>query len=680
MPEDKDDELSIADKIKQALLDLDPNKARKGAEIEDVEDRDSQEKDLELDEDEQDTIVRSINEMIKQEVRETKDKRAGWELADKAYKAKMKPRTFPFVGASSIPIGYVKSTTRTIAREVTGAINQYGTPWPLEPFEKDDIKRTEKTELFINSDAKKNQKIELQQYLVSMDTSRYGSGVMKMVMVNEVEKVTEVVVYNGQKEAHIIQFMEHYPNAETKYPDYFKRIMDGETLVLDVSWEKTIRRGPMGTRVARPKVHTPPGYTDENKLPWFFEEMEMSWADLEKGRDEGKYEDRALEIIKGKYSNEKDPYEYTKKTYTVYEGMWKYPIRAGVREKCMFTVVGKEEAFLRGIQYPFKHGRSYLIWHRFLPQGDDIDGESLALDAEPTQRLLFQIFNNTIDSDMYNTPTFKIKTGKGYNLAIEKYYPGKKWAVQDMNDIDIMKANASSANSLNLMGVAQRFGGDLLSVSEGYSGRESQRDPDAPAKKTQMLLQMAGRGIGFYLKNYLLGHNEVGIQQAELWSQYGTAGAEFRMLNEKGVASMVAAPDDLRIRLDMNAHAGEGAFSREAKKVGLDTLLQRMEDSAFMQQVMEMNPEGQRELWIRLIGTWDPTLSKIAHLIMPPLDVLKERQVEIKKEAIRRILQEEAQAQMQGGAQEAVVEQPGGEVPAGVPPMGGEMPGGGAPV
>jgi len=557
------------------------------------------------------------------------DRLTRFRQADKDYDGKIPQRSFPHAGASSIGIPVVKTKIRQLVRKLSRPLLKNRPIMPLEPQEQSDVERVEKAEKFLDSEGKKVMKLGKVIKPVIKDTGKYGTGLIKLPFVVESEKKTQHEVYHGDNPEDVAKFDELYPDAITKNPEYFIPLHSGEKVEFESVFEKETYRGPRPERINRKNFVTPAGYTDIEKMPFWFEKITKSWSDLEDDVKNGLYEQEGLDKIKRNYLKKKDPLEYIKKQYTVHEGLWMYPYN-NVKQKCLFSVILNEKAYLRGIKYPYDHGKPYIIPFKIIDDPDNFDGEAIAYDLSDNQKLQNMIFNTTIDADVANYPTFKAKKTSKRNFDLERWYPLKVWWVDDMGEFEQMQSGSGKASSsFQLMDRAVRMGDDVSGLSELLTGRESSGDPNAPGNKTAMLLGETDDTMSEYLETFLIGWNEMVYQICELYSQYGTQGKEFRVINEAGEPSFEAAPDDLRVRPDMESHGGEAMFSRSGQKQAILGLMAGLKDDPIVMSYMQRYPQGWIKLWLKAIENWGAGIGKEAETMIPSEEFIQQEQVKI---------------------------------------------------
>ncbi len=592
-----------------------------------------QDKDLNLDDAAKDAVVKALSTLISKAEGGAYNSRKQREFkrADWLWKAKINPRTFPYHGAASVGIPLIKTKGRKIERSLDGEVNRSRPVVPMVPTEVNDVDKTQKAEKYLDWKSRQ-MRADIPRGYSIRDSYKYGTGLMKTIHVVEKERVTETEIWDGRfenenREDEIFRFAEKYPEEI----DYAVKLLKGEKLSLTVSYEKTLYRGPRLERVPRPNFIGPEGYTEIEKMPWYFEKLTFSWAELEDGVRENRFGAEILDRIKsnhapktkggkGKTKSIKDrpnsEDDYLHKKYTVYEGMWKYAAGSKVRERCMFTILPEENIYLRGIKYPFNHSHPYITAFFLIRDPDNFDGECVAMDLEDIQILHNMIVNNALDSDMFNMPTFwQTRDSMGEEFDPAGWYPGRVWAVENKDDIGQMPGSASHANSIGLMQVVARFGDDVSGVSELMSGRETSLDPNAPGNKSEMLLGESKQDMGSYLRTWTKSYNEVWWQVCELLDQYGTDGEEFRVLNEGGEAVFESAPDSLGVRPDMEPRTAQPIFSADGKKMLTSDLMEKLQQDQILLPYIQQRPDLWMELWERYADSSGPGLTKIMYEI-----------------------------------------------------------------
>ena len=655
--------------VPQIFAETDPTKALEGYDLKEVE-QDNQEKKLKLDGEEKKKLLDELCTIVKNWEDEQEDFYSWCEKIDDAYRGILPPRNEPWPGASNINTQIIKTKVRTMAQSGKSALDT-NPIFPLEPREESDVERVRQIELFLDYAARNEMKVMELAYSLLLDTGKYGTSIVKTPFVVQTRDVTEVETYDGKNPEDMARFAERFPTAMEEYPEYVARLVSQEKILLNVSHEKEIYRGPLPERVKRTNFIPAPEYTDIEKMPGAFEKLELSWWDLVQGEKDDKYESDALDAIRKKYSEEKDATEYMRKQYDIYEGWYEWGPEGEDRERCMFTLSIDENVLLRAIKYPYVHGRSYFRNLEFMPDADKFDGEPLAGDLLHPQKLMNMLFNTAIDCDTANMPVYAHTSGSstGKNWNREKWRPFKIFGMATGESMQQMSSGHNSSNSLQLMQYAQRFGDDVSRISEMWTGGESKMDPKAPAAKTQMLLEVSQQGMSEYMKSFRVGWNEMVYQICQLYSQYGTEGKEFRILNEDGLPALQKAPGDLRIRPDMQPQTGEITFDRSSRKESGFGLISMILESPMLQQ--HVPPEKILELYAAVIENWEGGLGKKARGIIPSQEAVMQREAQMKA------MEQEAAAQTKLGELTMQIKQAQGmlqQLPPQQPMMPQQMP------
>lgn len=649
---------------------------------EDEEDEKQRDLKLNLDGGAKRKIVRQLGILLDKAKGDMANMRTEWDAIDGAYDAKMQPRPYAWQSNMCSPVVQVKCDK--VHGGIIGEIGSSDPIMPLEPQEESDVPRVRKVEKFIHAVATKEMKLVTQTDYVASDAVRYGTGIMECPWVHETESTTEVMEFDGLDLEDMQKFEEMFPKAKSENPDIVSLLEKGAKVRFSVEDEREIYRGPRPKHLPLRDLRVPKGYNDPNKMPFQFKRFMASWAMLEDGVRQGKYEQSGLDVIKKSWETEAqkkdlDPDGYIKKEYEVFEGWWLYNTVGDVREKCVFTVVPEFVAYLRGMKYPFTHNRSYFIEFKIMEKPDSFFGYALGTRARKIQYLMNMIINNAIDSDGANWPMYVHKTTKrGQNLDRQGYRPFKVFEIDASDELLPLRSGANSANSLKLYGLLQRVADDATRVSEMWTGSESKQDPDAPAAKTKMLLQVSQQGLIEFLKVFLKGWTELTFQICELYAQYGTKGKEFRILNEDGEPSLEAAPGDLNVRVDMQPMGANPIFTEEGKKNNLVQLMTLMIQDPVIQALVTSDPAGSQawlDNWERLLSVWGGGLDKQVHDLIGPLKQIIQNQV-MQAQQQQQAQQEQARmSQVEAGVIEGQVD-PGEAVKlmgaeGGMSPMGG---------
>lgn len=175
--------------------------------------------------------------------------------------------------------------------------------------------------------------------------------------------------------------------------------------------------------------------------------------------------------------------------------------------------------------YPYWHNRcKYIIW-RFEKRANRLLGRSIPFKLWDINEEIDIQHNQRIDSRTITTvPSFKKKDNIMFDPTRkdQRFYPGVTFTVRAMDDLQQFEIKqtdlgTSLQEEQNLFQIADAVDG----ASQLRSGRESTRDPRAPAKKVALLIQQSNIRLDDHMRELKLGTAECGYQILELYYQYG---------------------------------------------------------------------------------------------------------------------------------------------------------------
>ncbi len=222
--------------------------------------------------------------------------------------------------------------------------------------------------------------------------------------------------------------------------------------------------------------------------------------------------------------------------YDVMQGILKYDFNGEGDEQMYMVVYNPDtDALLRFEDFPYIHNRNNYIPFRTERKSNRLLGRCVPQKLEDINEEVDTSHHQRIDSRTIATvPSFKkIETADfDPTRADQKFFPGVTFKVRAMTEVqqfDIRQTDLgeSMQEESNLFGIAEQLDG----ASMLRSGRESQRDPRAPAKKIAYLLQQSNVRIDTYIKELRIGMNELAAQILELYYQFSPETVVFPIEN-----------------------------------------------------------------------------------------------------------------------------------------------------
>lgn len=182
------------------------------------------------------------------------------------------------------------------------------------------------------------------------------------------------------------------------------------------------------------------------------------------------------------------------------------------------------KAILRFESYPYLHNRMKYIPWRFKKRPNRFNGQSIYEQLGDINEEIDTQHNQRIDSRTISTvPSFLKVDSFSFDPTRknQRFYPGCTFSVSNFNQIkqfEIKQTDLGQSlqEEQNLMYLADVRTG----ASGARSGRESARDPRAPAKKIQLQLAQSDIRIDDHMRELRIGTAEVGLQILELYYQF----------------------------------------------------------------------------------------------------------------------------------------------------------------
>ena len=258
-----------------------------------------------------------------------------------------------------------------------------------------------------------------------------------------------------------------------------------------------------------------PKGTKNAKDAWIvIQKLTMRKDELLRKKKSGFFENVDKIFVK-KDKDSEDDSDYGKE-YDIYEAILKYDVNDdGLEEKSVFWVAtgeNEKSIYLRGIKFPYDHGDNYFIIHRtsLTRYGFYTGGMSAKLKSvnESEDRRVNQI-SNAFDQAIVKGWIHVKTPGSPFNPRVHKYYPGCIREVADPNELTPDGMGDIPSSSMTLTEDNRRESETLSGIPTNLmSGQVTPQDPNAPAKKSEILLSESNISISAYMKNYVIGLKE----------------------------------------------------------------------------------------------------------------------------------------------------------------------------
>ncbi len=398
---------------------------------------------------------------------------------------------------------------------------------PGKDVAEEDAKKQEK---WLDYLLREDMQIEEKSDNLLYDAVMLNFGVQKNYWHIDEEQKEDVVTYESAQE-----LLRNYPDAIEKYPQYILKLTgykDIKSLLIahpealegnydllpqtdvKITLRERFVKSTTGQKIewVDPKDIIFPKNTKDAKDSWIvIQHLRMRKDELLRKKASGFFEN--VDEIFPKNQKDEDP----DKEYDVYEAILKYVIdedektnKNKLEEKCVYWVAegdNNKEIYLRGIKFPYTHGENYFVIYRtdshrygFYTGGL---GYKLKSVNESEDKRVNQIANAW--DQAIAKYWIRVKTpGSPYNPRVHKMYPGAVITVANRDELTEGGMSDLPGSSFNLLEDNRREAETLVGIPFSLtSGQVTPQDPNAPAKKSELLLAEANVSVSEYLKVYV---------------------------------------------------------------------------------------------------------------------------------------------------------------------------------
>ena len=464
----------------------------------------------------------------------------------------------------------------------------------------------------------------------------------------DLAKLAKVIENKGLED-----FLSAYPDAPEKYKGYVKKLMEGKEIRIVVEYEDVTYNDPLPKYVVLQNFRcrlAVLGYEGMKTTKLLSERMNYTWWELKQEEKSGKffnvdelkydYDEKGKKKQKDNKDSEKTNYET--ETFDVFEAVFYFKINEDDEEetKIRFWVEDDSKKILGVTLYPYYGVPCYYVpfyisdkWPGWLQPGvaeylTDLNIAENAflnftLEALWMRNMITPITQEGSDADtqflekewMHGTP---INANPKEIDFLQKY----------MQQIDV-------GGLVTMMQILTRSADDTSGVSSLTTGRESQIDPDAPAKKTLALLQQSGLNIEEYIECLLPSFNEVGKIILQLTYQHSKEGRKYK---PKGKGSNF-------IEISRGEMVARTNIQSQAMAFNFDELNLKRELLAFYQgfrsdPLLTRNPMGLYTIMKLIVKKWSPMFRNIVDDVLPSPEDFQKQQLQIAVQAMAMYVQQ----------------------------------------
>lgn len=452
------------------------------------------------------------------------------------------------------------------------------------------------------------------------------------------DRAGEVIIdpQSGQpvmKNVGLEDFLNNYPDAVNKYPGLVKRLAtaeEGTKINLVVKYKQITYNDvyPVFVPPEKLKVRTSvKNYDDLCEQKWIIEEMEKSWWELKKGEEAGDFYDIDKLIPEVKDArNAEESQNYMFEEYPIYLATGYMKINNEDEYTKLQVWIAKDKKLVIGSMiYPYFAVECNYVPFNIKRKKNTIYEDGLGIDLIDNNIAEDALLNFILEGYWTSSMITPIVRP---NSNVASQFLEKRWThglpiESDPNEIgflnNLIKPMDIGGGS-HLLAFLKRLDDDISSVSSYTSGRADPIDPDAPAKKTLVLLDQTNINVGEFIKNTLVSFNKVAEIILQIYYQMSEEGLKYRIRPEKVVKG--GNPFGTIKRSEMIARTN---IQSQATAYNFDKFREKKEDVALYSIIRQepqiaKRPESVYYLIKTIIKGWSPKWKHRVEQILPPLE------------------------------------------------------------
>lgn len=414
----------------------------------------------------------------------------------------------------------------------------------------------------------------------------------------------------------------------SQFMNDYRMLLEGKTVTINIKYEDVIYNDPKSNNVNLENFYVDCDClkNDGLKTANTFEILSYSYRELMDKQREGEF----YNVEKLFNENEEEYYDdYKIRKYDIVMAINYVYLDEDDKEptKLVFWFSEEKECIIGSIMYPYANIPTPYVAHYISnkQQGFYEDGLAIGsglIDSNITIDVLRNFSLSGVLRENTDTPIVREgsmlikqyaekKIGEGIPLIIGDDETPDFLSNYRRNPFDIGKIIA-------LDQLIYRDADDSSGVSSLKSGRESISDPDAPAKKTELLLQQSGQAIKKYVKKMLPSFNISGNILIKMYAQIDD---EANYQYKQNVEDVVGSPNPFnsltRDELMTESQIMSQAYNFDFEKLTYNKLLLALKQILDMEPMFRQNPQAVYSMLRTIIKTWHPLISRKLNEFLP---------------------------------------------------------------
>lgn len=458
---------------------------------------------------------------------------------------------------------------------------------------------------------------------------------------------TGKVAIDDSKNTGLVDFTTTYPEAQSKYPGYIKKLLEGKRVEIVVEYDETVYNDPMPKNVDLKNFYVrlnTEGYEGLKSTLLIVERVEYSWWELKKEERKGNFinVDELMYEKKDDKSNKNVIKNYRRKSYPILECVYYFKEKESDEEEkkiiCWFDE--DKKIFLGAMNYPYYGVDCCYIPFYMKSQVDGFYQPGIAEDLTDSNIAEDAILNFILEGAwISNTVTPITDEGSSVDTQFleKRFVHGIPITTEGGKPVDFLNKYMrpfDTVGLLNMLNYLIKNDDDLTGVSSLMTGRADPIDPRAPASKTMALLEESGENIEDYILVMLGSFNAIADVLLQMYHQIaGEHGLRYR---RRADAVVGGDPFGVINRYEMVAKTN---IQSQAMGFNFERMNEKRENLALLQVVrtdpfFAQNPEAIYVVLKTLIKSWSPMWKNIINKVIPPMEQFKMKQLETAVQAV----------------------------------------------
>lgn len=450
------------------------------------------------------------------------------------------------------------------------------------------------------------------------------------------------------------EFLANWPEAEKDYPGLVKQLNEEKPINIIAEYKETVYNDAKFRHIDNKNFYcriATEGYEGLKTTRLTGERISMTWWELQQAEYEKKFTN-IDELTYDKKDKDKKTREkgYENKSYDIMEYVYYFKMKEGDDDpvKIVCWISEEKEIVLGGILYPFYAIDCYYVPHHIKHTKSGMYQTGLAEDMSDDEYAAAIFLNSALEGAYISnliTPITQEDSDVDKQFNEKRFVHGLPINAKP-GEVDFLQKYMKPTNVGDMFAILQYLKqgvSDKTGISSGsISGRADPLDPNAPARKTAMLLQESNKNMRAYVFAIGPAFNTTGEILLQMYYQISKEGRKFKQRRSEQANQMPFAEIS---RAELGAHS---IIEVRAYQFDFDKQNEKQIDLAFYQIVRQEplvagEPESVHLLLKNLMKSWSPKWKHLVNQMLPPIEQVKQAKLQVAIQAVTQYIQAKKQ-------------------------------------